>query len=135
MNNRLGMIPVVTEQDYVCIEKDRLTDQSQKIAGLEARAEYKEKRIEELNDKINDMDKKLDILVQGFNDFKLDSNKGDVELELRLKTLETEQQSLKNTLKEKEANEQKQFNNKMAIIGVGLTIVTIGINIVFNLMH
>jgi len=132
---KLGMIAMATEPEYVCIEKDQLNSQSQKIARLEEKAEYKEKRIEELNDKINDMDKKLDILVQGFNDFKLDSNKGDVELELRLKTLETEQQNLKDSLSKKENDEQKRFNNQMLMTGTALTVITIVINVVFNIFH
>ncbi|WP_407375134.1 hypothetical protein [Methanobrevibacter sp.] len=121
--------------EYTCIHEEQIQGISRKTAELEARADYKEKRIEELNDKINNMDKKLDILVQGFNDFKVDSNKGDVELELRVKTIETDYQNLKEKLKEKEDNEQKRFNNKMLMIGAALTVITIGINILFNIIH
>ena len=124
---------MVAEQlDYVCIEKDQLSNQSRKIAELEAKAEYKEKRIDELNDKINNMDKKLDILVQGFNDFKMDSNKGDVELELRLKTNETEIANLKEALNKKEADEQKRFTNQLAVFAIICTVITIIVNIYFN---
>ena len=99
--------------EYTCIHEEQIQGISRETAELEARADYKEKRIDELNNKINEMDKKLDILVQGFNDFKMDSNKGDVELEIRLKTIETDHKNLKETLKKKEEDEQKRFNNQM----------------------
>lgn len=124
---------MVAEQlEYVCIEKDQLSNQSRKIAELEARADYKEKRIDELNNKINEMDKKLDILVQGFNDFKMDSNKGDVELELRLKTIETDHENLKRSLEKKEEEDQKRFNNQLAVFAIICTVITIIVNIYFN---
>ena len=121
--------------EYTCIHEEQIQGISRKTAELEARADYKEKRIDELNNKINEMDKKLDILVQGFNDFKMDSNKGDVELEIRLKTIETDHKNLKETLKKKEEDEQKRFNNQMVIVGILCTAITIGVNIYFNVIH
>lgn len=117
-----------------CLHEEMLQGQSRKIAELEAKAIYKEKRIDELKDKIESIDDKLDILVQGFNDFKVDSNKGDVELELRLKTNETEIANLKEELAKKEADEQKRFNNQLAVFAIICTIITIIVNIYFN-MH
>ena len=128
------MTMVAEQLEYVCIEKDQLSNQSRKIAELEARADYKEKRIDELNDKITDMDKKLDILVQGFNDFKMDSKKGDVELELRLKTIETDHDNLKRSLEKKEEENQKRFNNQLAVFAFICAVITLVVNIYFN-MH
>ena len=119
--------------EHNCIHEEQIQGISRKTAELEARADYKEKRIDELNDKINEMDKKLDILVQGFNDFKVDSNKGDVELELRLKTLETETKNLKEILEKKEEEDQRRFNNRMLLLGAMFTIITIAVNIYFQI--
>lgn len=121
--------------EYTCIHEDQIQGISRKTAELEARADYKEKRIDELNNKINEMDKKLDVLIQGFNDFKVDSNKGDVELELRLKTIETDYKNLKESLKNKETDDQRRFNNQMVILGIIFTIITIGVNVYFNMIH
>lgn len=115
-----------------CLHEDQIQGISRKTAELETRADYKEKRIDELNEKITDMDKKLDILVQGFNDFKVASNKGDVELELRVKTNETEIANLKETLDKKEADEQKRFTNQIAVFAIICTVITIIVNIYFN---
>ena len=124
---------MVTE--HKCIHEEQIQGISRKTAELEARAEYKEKRIDESNTKMNEMDKKLDILVQGFNDFKVDSNKGDVELELRLKTIETDHQNLKDSIKDKEKDDQRRFNNQMLILGAIFTVITICVNIYFQVMH
>ena len=124
----------MTAADYTCIHEEQIQGISRKTAELETRADYKEKRIDELNNKINEMDKKLDILVQGFNDFKMDSNKGDMELELRLKTNETEIANLKETLQNKESEEQKRFNKQVAVFGAICAAITILVNIYFN-MH
>ena len=123
---------VMTMTHAECLHEEMLQGQSRKIAELEAKAIYKEKRIDELNEKIEKMDKKLDILVQGFNDFKMDSKKDDVELELRLKTNETEIANLKEELAKKEADEQKRFNNQLAVFAIICTVITIIVNIYFN---
>ena len=119
--------------EHNCIHEEQIQGISRKTAELEARADYKEKRIDELNTKMNEMDKKLDILVQGFNDFKVDSNKGDVELELRLKTIETDYQNLKESIKDKEKDDQRRFNNQMLILGAIFTVITICVNIYFQM--
>ena len=124
---------MVTE--HKCIHEEQIQGISRKTAELEARAEYKEKRIDELNTKMNEMDKKLDILVLGFNDFKVDSNKGVVELELRVKTIETDYQNLKDSIKDKEKDDQRRFNNQMLILGAIFTVITIAVNIYFQLVH
>lgn len=131
----MQLVMKLNNNDHHCIHEEQIQGISRKTAELEARADYKEKRIDELNTKMNEMDKKLDILVQGFNDFKVDSNKGDVELELRLKTIETDHQNLKDSIKDKEADEQKRFQNQMLILGAIFTIITIIVNVYFQLMH
>lgn len=118
-----------------CFHEEQIQGISRKTAELEARADYKEKRIDELNDKINSMDKKLDTLLQGFNDFKVDSNKGDVELELRLKAIETDYKNLKDSIKNKEDDDQRRFNNQMVVLGIIFTVITIGVNVYFNFIR
>ena len=61
--------------------------------------------------------------------------KNNRELEIRLKTIETDHKNLKETLKKKEEDEQKRFNNQMVIVGILCTAITIGVNIYFNVIH
>ena len=126
------LLVVMGMVEYQCIHEDQIQGLSRKTAELEARADYKEKRIDELNDKINEMDKKMDKLLDGFNQFKLDSNKGDTELELRLKAIETEQAVMKEQQKKYMESNQRKLTNSIAVIGVVLTIITILINIYFH---
>ena len=103
--------------DYVCIHEEQIQGQSRKIERLEARADFKEKRLDDFEAKMEKMDELLD----GFNDFKMQSNKDDTDLELRLTRIETELEL------------QKQTNKtRIAYIGIALTILTILINIYFQ---
>lgn len=107
--------------EHVCIHEEQLQNQSRKLERLETRSEFKEKEIEKLNSNMEKIDGKLDELLEGFNQFKLESNKDDTALELRLKAIETEL-----TLQKSEST------RKMAWIGIALTIITILINVYFN---
>lgn len=92
------LIPLVNMKTWVkkmpehieCFHEEQIQGQSRKIAALETRANYKEKRIDELSNKMDKMDNKLDEILEEFNNFKMQSNQDDTELELRLKAIETE---------------------------------------------
>lgn len=73
--------------EYICIKED-------KLAELEARAEYKEKRIDELDNKMDRMDAKLDKLTENVNNIMLHSIQDDNNLNQRVTALETSQKTL-----------------------------------------
>lgn len=125
------MTPQKTIDEHTCIRDDQILGQSRKIAELEARADYKEKRIDELNENVNKMNEKLDKVLDGFNELKLQSTKDDQDLELRLKAIETELALQKRTTTEN----HNRVSSLLALVGVGLTIITILINVYFNLIH
>ncbi len=125
------MTPQKTMDEHTCIRDDQILGQSRKIAELEARADYKEKRIDELNENVNKMNEKLDKVLDGFNELKLQSTKDDQDLELRLKAIETELALQKRTATEN----HNRVSSLIALVGVGLTIITILINVYFNLIH
>ena len=116
--------------DYTCLHEDQIQNQSRKIAELETRADYKDKRIDELYVKIEKMEDKLDTLNKNVNTLILQSNKGDTELELRLKAIETELELQKQTTLEN----HNRVSTLLAVVGVGLTIITILINVYFKMM-
>ena len=116
--------------DYTCIHEEQIQGQSRKIAELETRADYKDKRIDDLYVKIDKMDKKLDKVLEGFNELKLQSNKDDNQLELRLKAIETELELQKQT----SIDNHNRVSQLLALVGVGLTIITILINVYFKMI-
>ena len=67
--------------DYTCIHEDELLGHSRQIAELETRADYKDKRIDELYSKIEKMEDKIDTLNENVNQLILLSNKGDTDLD------------------------------------------------------
>jgi len=116
--------------DYTCIHEDQIQGQSRKIAELETRADYKDKRIDDLYTKIDKMEEKIDTLNKNVNQLILLSNKGDTDLELRLKAIETELELQKQT----NIDNHNRISQIIALVGVGLTIITILINVYFNMI-
>ena len=120
----------MTAADYTCIHEDQIQGQSRKITELEARANFKDKRIDELYLKMEKMETKLDKLNENVNELLLQSKQGDTDLELRLKAIETELALQKQT----NIDNHNRVSSLLAVVGVGLTIITILINVYFNLM-
>ena len=116
--------------DYNCIHEEQIQGQSRKIAELETRADYKDKRIDDLYVKIEKMENKIDTLNDNVNQLILLSNKGDTDLELRLKAIETELEIQKQT----NIENHNRVSQLLALIGVGLTIITILINVYFKMI-
>lgn len=115
---------------HECIHEDQIQGQSRKISELDARADYKDKRIDELNSKMDKMEEKIDDLSKDVNKLILQSTKDDNALELRLKAIETELALQKQT----NNDNHNRLSSLLAIVGVGLTIITILVNVYFNMM-
>ena len=109
--------------EHNCIQEPTITQ-------LKVHQDYETQRIDELRDKIDKMDKKLDKVLEGFNELKLQSNKDDNQLELRLKAIETELELQKQT----QMDNHNRVSQLLAIVGVGLTIITILINVYFKMI-
>ena len=114
-----------------CLHEEQIQAQSRKITELEARADFKDKRIDELYTKMDKMENKLDKLNENVNQLLIQSRQGDTDLELRLKAIETELALQKQTT----LDNHNRISSLLAIIGVGLTIITILINVYFNIIH
>ena len=123
-------VMTMTAAEYTCIHEDQIQGQSRKITELEARANFKDKRIDELYLKMEKMETKLDKLNENVNELLLQSKQGDTDLELRLKAIETELALQKQT----NIDNHNRVSSLLAVVGVGLTIITILINVYFNLM-
>lgn len=117
--------------EYTCIHEDQIQGQSRKIERLEARADFKDKRLDELNSKMDKMEEKIDDLSKDVNKLILQSTKDDNDLELRLKAIETELALQKQTSNDN----HNRLSSLLAVVGVGLTIITILINVYFNIIH
>ena len=117
--------------EYDCIHEELLQSQTKDLERLKTRADYKDKRIDELYVKMEKMEEKLDTMNENINRLIVKSNKGDTDLELRLKAIETELALQKQT----STDNHNRITSIVALVGVGLTIITILINVYFNLIH
>lgn len=117
--------------EYDCVHEELLQSQTKDLERLKTRADYKDKRIDELYVKMEKMEQKLDTMNDNINKLIVKSNKGDTDLELRLKAIETELALQKQTTTEN----HNRVSSLLAVVGVGLTIITILINVYFNTIH
>lgn len=118
------------EKTYTCIYEEQIQNQSRLIERLKTRADYKDQKIDEINNKMDKMEEKIDKLTDNVNTLVLQSTKDDKDLELRLKAIETELQLQKQT----SINNHNRLSSLLAIVGVGLTIITILINVYFRII-
>lgn len=81
------MTPKKTE--YVCIKDDHLQNQSRKIAELEARANYKDERIEQIIQDQKRMEDKIDDLTEAVSQLKYQSLQDDKDIDKRVTSLES----------------------------------------------
>ena len=109
--------------EHTCIQEPTITQ-------LKVHQDYETQRIDEVKEQIDRMDKKLDKVLEGFNELKLQSNKDDNQLELRLKAIETELALQKHTSLEN----HNRLTQIVALVGVGLTIITILNNVYFKMI-
>jgi len=114
-----------TQKPLECVKDDQIQAHSRKIAELETRADYKEKMIDDLNDKMDTMDKKMDKLLTGFHNFELQSNRNDAELEVRLKGYETELASLKQQIHDDKIEHENRLNRYLVIVGLVFTAISL----------
>ena len=115
--------------EYDCIHEALLQSQTKDLERLKTRADYKDKRIDELYLKMEKMEEKIDKMNENIQKLILKSNQGDTDLELRLKAIETELQIQKQT----QLDNHNRVSSLLAVVGVGLTIITILINVYFNM--
>ena len=78
-----------------CTEHEiMIQDNTKKIAELETRADYKDRRIDQLDNKMDKIDNKLDKLTDNVNNIMLHSIQDDNNLNQRVTTLESRQDTL-----------------------------------------
>ena len=74
---------------YDCVHEDLIQSHSTDIQSLKTRADYKDKRIDELYDKMEKMENKIDTINENVNTIMMKSVQGDSEIDKRVTSLET----------------------------------------------
>lgn len=122
----------MTSHKCECIHDELIQEHSLQITELNKEVQFKKEKIDTMQIKIDEMDKKIDKISENVNKIVLASSKADTDLELRLKTAETEITQLKQELTNKETEENNRRNRQLVVIGLFFTAVTIGLNILFK---
>jgi peptidoglycan hydrolase CwlO-like protein len=74
---------------YDCVHESLIQAHSTDIESLKTRADYKDKRIDELYDKMEKMENKIDTINENVNTIMMKSVQGDSEIDKRVTSLET----------------------------------------------
>lgn len=75
--------------EYDCIHEELIQSQARDMERLKTRQELKEKRIDELYDKMEKMENKIDTINENVNTIMMKSVQGDSEIDKRVTSLET----------------------------------------------
>lgn len=113
--------------EHECLHSELLQNHSLEIRELETEIKFKREKIDNIQMKIEEMDKKLDQLI-------LQSTKDDNELELRLKAIETELNLQKETTKNNHQQQQANYT-KLATYGgiVSIALVILDLFLKYGL--
>lgn len=129
MNTQLEMILVTSNHD--CLHEEQIQGYSQKIAELEAHAEFKEQRINELIEDNKRIEGKIDNLTDTVNKVMLNSIKDDNNLNNRVTTLETKTDTQEKIIAQyeekarKEREEERQKTNTyLAYIAAAIGVLS-----------
>ena len=119
---------------HECIHQELLQKHTLELTELEKEVEFKKEKMDAMQMKIDEIDTKIDKINDNVNKIVLASTKADNNLELRLGTMETELRNVKQELKDKETEEDNRRNRQLVTLGLFLTAVTIGLNILFKFL-
>ena len=118
--------------NYECIHEEQIIGQSRAIERLKTRSEYKEKMIDELNVKMENMDNKIDKVDKKLDKILIQSKSDDNELDRRLTRIETRLATQEKLTKEYQEENNKRINVRLVIVGLFLTALTIIIPLIFK---
>jgi len=120
--------------NHECIHSELLQKHTLELTELEKEVEFKKEKMDAMQMKIDEIDTKIDKINDNVNKIVLASTKADNNLELRLGTMETELRNVKQELKDKETEDNNRRNRQLVTLGLFLTAVTIGLNILFKFL-
>lgn len=120
--------------DHTCLHEDQLMGQSRAIERLSAELDYKKERLDDLKADNKRMEDKIDEISKNVNSLMNQSNENDTKLEIRLTAIETEQKNLKKQLDDDKKDSNNRTNRYVAIVALGLTGLTIIVNVALSLL-
>ena len=120
--------------DHTCLHEDQLMGQSRAIERLSAELDYKKERLDDLKADNKRMEDKIDEISKNVNSLMNQSNENDTKLEIRLTAIETEQKNLKKQLDDDKKDSNNRTNRYVAIVALGLTVLTIIVNVALSLL-
>ena len=126
-------------ENHECLHEDMLLGQSRKIERLDAELRYKKERLDELKEdtrrmerKIEDVGKSVDDMNESIHKFILKSNEADSDIKNRVTALEQQNKDLIKQIEDTKTESNVRVNRLLVVFGLGLTCITIILDVVFH---
>ena len=119
-------------ESYECCHEELLQDHSLKIKELETKSEYKEQSIMEIKDQLREMNTKIDALSANMSKLITKSEKGDTEIENRVKSLEDKINIYEKFFATTKEERDQRTRNIIAISAVIASVVGILVGILIK---
>ena len=133
------MMGMTLMENHECLHEDMLLGQSRKIERLDAELGYKKERLDELKEdtrrmerKIEDVGKSVDDMNESIHQFILESNEADSDIKNRVTALEQQNKDLIKQIEDTKTESNVRVNRLLVIFGLGLTCITIILDVVFH---
>lgn len=111
--------------------EEQIQENSREIAELKARADYKDKRIDELKKDMHEIKQSIDTLTNTVNNSIVNSIKDDKDLDNRVTSLETKIETQANIIQQYEEKARKdreedraKTNQYLVVIGIIISILS-----------
>lgn len=124
LNYLIMGVVLMDDKMHDCFHEELIQSNNLRIVELDKEVQFKKEKIDNLQMKIDEIDKKIDDLHDNVNKIVLASTKGDTDLELRLKTIETRQEAQEKT--------RERDNQKYMRLIAAMTLLFAALTFVFN---
>ena len=121
-------------ETHNCLYEEQIHGQSRVIERLEAELNFKREKLDDLKEDNRRMEEKIDSICENVNKLIRQSDSKDSQLEIRLTAIEQKQKDIeKKRIEDKEENNAR-INRLLVAFGLGLTCITIVLDLIFHFL-
>ena len=121
-------------EKHDCIYEEQIQGQSRVIERIEAELMFKKEKLDDLKEDNKRMEEKIDSICDSVNKLIRQSDSKDSQLEIRLTAIEQRQKDIENKRLEDKKESNNRTNRLLVAFGLGLTCITILLDIAFHFL-
>lgn len=121
-------------ESHNCVFEEQIQGQSRVIERLEAELMFKKEKLDDLKEDNRRMEEKIDSICDNVNKLIRQSDSRDSQLEIRLTAIEQRQMDMEGKRIEDKKESAARTNRLFAAFGLGLTCITILLDLAFHFL-